>query len=51
MISEFMYYRGTEMQYSYEVDKDAERYTLGYFLIFKGSVTWGGGAGGPPPLF
>ena len=28
MVSELMYYRGTEMKYTYEVDKDAERSQL-----------------------
>ena len=26
MMSEFIYYRGTELKYTYEVDKDADRY-------------------------
>ena len=28
MLSEFLYYRGTEMKYTYEVDKDADRYLV-----------------------
>ena len=32
MVSEFMYYRATEMKYTYEVDKDAERFAIFLFI-------------------